>query len=43
MQSLDMLSELSRREQSANIKPDLDLDVYMKARENFINKILIHI
>ncbi|PON89430.1 ABC type transporter protein [Trema orientale] len=27
----DMLSELSRREQAANIKPDLDLDVYMKA------------
>ncbi|XP_062089776.1 pleiotropic drug resistance protein 1-like [Humulus lupulus] len=27
----DMLSELSRREQQANIKPDLDLDVYMKA------------
>ncbi|KAM6585867.1 hypothetical protein CsatB_012869 [Cannabis sativa] len=27
----DMLSELSRREEEANIKPDLDLDVYMKA------------
>ncbi|GMN71758.1 hypothetical protein TIFTF001_053445 [Ficus carica] len=27
----DMLSELSRRETAANIKPDLDLDVYMKA------------
>ena len=27
-----MLSELSRRETAANIKPDLDLDVYMKVR-----------
>ncbi|KAL2332427.1 hypothetical protein Fmac_020008 [Flemingia macrophylla] len=27
----DMLSELSRREKAANIKPDPDLDVYMKA------------
>ncbi|KAI4355693.1 hypothetical protein L6164_004441 [Bauhinia variegata] len=27
----DMLSELSRREIAANIKPDPDLDVYMKA------------
>ncbi|EXC25843.1 Pleiotropic drug resistance protein 1 [Morus notabilis] len=27
----DMLAELSRREAAANIKPDLDLDVYMKA------------
>ncbi|XP_029128928.1 ABC transporter G family member 35 [Cajanus cajan] len=26
-----MLSELSRREKAANIKPDPDLDVYMKA------------
>jgi len=25
-----MLSELSRREKAANIKPDPDLDVYMK-------------
>lgn len=27
---LDMLTELSRREKAANIKPDPDLDVYMK-------------
>ncbi|CAJ2661303.1 unnamed protein product [Trifolium pratense] len=27
----DMLSELSRREKAANIKPDPDVDVYMKA------------
>ncbi|KAK3411032.1 hypothetical protein EUGRSUZ_J03047 [Eucalyptus grandis] len=26
----DMLAELSRREKAANIKPDLDIDVYMK-------------
>ena len=26
----DMLAELSRREKAANIKPDRDLDVYMK-------------
>jgi hypothetical protein len=26
----DMLTELSRREKAANIKPDPDLDVYMK-------------
>ena len=26
-----MLTELSRREKAANIKPDPDLDVYMKA------------
>ncbi|KAL1532447.1 transcription factor, variant 2 [Salvia divinorum] len=28
---LDMLAELSRREKEANIKPDPDLDVFMKA------------
>ncbi|KAK8936592.1 Pleiotropic drug resistance protein 3 [Platanthera zijinensis] len=27
----DMLTELARREKAANIKPDLDLDVFMKA------------
>ena len=36
LQSVDMLSELSRREQAANIKPDLDLDVYMKVRTIFL-------
>lgn len=30
---VDMLAELSRREAAANIKPDLDLDVYMKVRD----------
>ncbi|KAL0354748.1 UNVERIFIED_CONTAM: Pleiotropic drug resistance protein 1 [Sesamum radiatum] len=30
--SYEMLAELSRREKEANIKPDTDLDVYMKAR-----------
>jgi hypothetical protein len=29
----DMLSELSRREKAANIKPDPDIDVYMKVRK----------
>ncbi|MQL95669.1 hypothetical protein Taro_028335 [Colocasia esculenta] len=28
----DMLAELSRREKAANIKPDPDIDVFMKAR-----------
>nr|GEW88542.1 pleiotropic drug resistance protein 1-like [Tanacetum cinerariifolium] len=27
----DMLAELSRRERDANIKPDPDLDIFMKA------------
>lgn len=27
-----MLVELSRREKAANIKPDVDVDVYMKVR-----------
>lgn len=26
----DMLSELSRREKAANIKPDPDIDIFMK-------------
>lgn len=26
----DMLTELSRREKAANIKPDADIDMYMK-------------
>ncbi|CAO2208642.1 unnamed protein product [Urochloa humidicola] len=29
----DMLTELSRREKAANIKPDADIDAFMKARE----------
>ena len=28
---LDMLTELSRREKAANIKPDADIDAFMKA------------
>jgi len=28
-----MLVELSRREKEANIKPDRDIDIYMKVRE----------
>lgn len=28
-----MLAELSRREKAANLKPDPDLDVYMKVSE----------
>ena len=27
-----MLAELSRREKAANIKPDHDVDIYMKVR-----------
>lgn len=27
-----MLAELSRREKAANIKPDPDIDIYMKVR-----------
>lgn len=28
----DMLAELARREKAANIKPDPDIDIYMKVR-----------
>jgi len=28
--SADLLSELLRREKAANIKPDLDIDIFMK-------------
>jgi hypothetical protein len=30
VQLTDMLAELSRREKAENIKPDPDLDIYMK-------------
>ena len=30
----DMLAELSRRERDANIKPDPDLDIFMKVRNH---------
>jgi len=30
-----MLTELSRREKAANIKPDPDIDVYMKVVKRF--------
>lgn len=33
---VDMLAELSRREKTANVKPDLDLDIYMKVRKHKI-------
>jgi hypothetical protein len=29
---LEMLTELARREKATNIKPDHDIDVYMKVR-----------
>lgn len=32
----DMLTELSRREKEANIKPDPDVDVYMKVKIHLI-------
>lgn len=32
----DMLAELSRREKEAKIKPDPDIDVFMKVRYYFI-------
>lgn len=31
--SYEMLAELSRREKDANIKPDPDLDIYMKVKK----------
>ena len=31
---IDMLTELSRREKAANIKPDADIDAFMKASIN---------
>lgn len=30
-----MLTELLRREKEAKIKPDADIDAYMKVRNNF--------
>ncbi|XP_010249928.1 PREDICTED: ABC transporter G family member 39-like [Nelumbo nucifera] len=45
----DMLTELSRREKAANIKPDPDIDVYMKAsslegqKENVITDYILKI
>jgi len=32
LHSADLLAEVSRREKEANIKPDPDIDVYMKVR-----------
>ena len=34
-----MLAELSRREKEANIKPDPDIDIYMKVRQRQITSI----
>ena len=33
-----MLAELSRREKEANIKPDPDIDIYMKVWQNAIDQ-----
>lgn len=35
-----MLAELARREKAANIKPDPDIDIYMKVRGCFARKIV---
>lgn len=35
----DMLSELARREKAAGIKPDADIDVYMKVITIFLQRI----
>ena len=32
-----MLSELARREKEANIKPDPDVDIYMKVGRNLLS------
>ena len=34
----EMLVELLRRENAANVMPDLDLDVYMKVLEDKVHK-----
>ena len=36
-QSAEMLSELSRRERAANIKPDPDVDIFMKVRKKLLH------
>jgi hypothetical protein len=36
-----MLTELSRREKIANIKPDPDIDMYMKVVFDFVSVLLI--
>jgi len=39
---VDMLTELSRREKQAKIRPDLDIDVYMKVELSInLNQTLI--
>jgi hypothetical protein len=38
---LEMLTELARREKAANIKPDHDIDVYMKVRLLQITKSIL--
>ena len=35
--SVEMLAELARREKTANIKPDLDIDVFMKVRQKLLS------
>ncbi|KAL6344974.1 hypothetical protein AAG906_007705 [Vitis piasezkii] len=39
----DMLAELSRREKVANIKPDPDIDIYMKGRGSVITDYILKI
>lgn len=36
-----MLAELSRREKAANIKPDPDIDIYMKVKYQTLQEILL--
>ena len=35
--SAELLSELARREKEANIKPDPDVDIYMKVGRNLLS------
>jgi hypothetical protein len=37
---LDMLTELARREKAANIKPDADIDAFMKVRQICKSKVV---
>jgi hypothetical protein len=37
---LDMLTELARREKAANIKPDADIDAFMKVRKICKSKVV---
>ncbi|RLN25163.1 ABC transporter G family member 36 [Panicum miliaceum] len=39
----DMLTELSRREKAANIKPDADIDAFMKAKASVVTDYILKI